>query len=254
MITNSGPLRDLVHWCEADPAVVGLVLTGSQARAGMAGEHSDIDVYVVTAGPTTQWRTTRSAEIDMPVCTIDQLRHVPGPDEDGWWDRYSFTHSQVLMDRAGGEVARLVEAWGALSGPESKALLETHLDGYVNSVYRSLKNHRDDRAFEARMDAVESLPWALTVIFALHRRVRPYNKYLRWELEHFPLEGPEWDTGPLVELLNRIVTDAHPEAQRGLFAKVERASREVGLGGIIDGWGDELALLRPGREVSRPPG
>jgi hypothetical protein len=138
----------------------------------------------------------------------------------------------------------LVDAWGRLSGAESKVLLETHVDGYINYVYRSLKNHRDGRLFEARMDAVESLPWALTVVFALHRRVRPYNKYLRWELERFPLDGPEWPTDELVDLLQGIVTDAEPSAQRTLFEKIERACREVGLGGIIDGWGDELTLLR----------
>lgn len=241
---SARPLRDLRRRCEVDPNVVGLVLTGSQARDGMATEHSDIDVYVVLATPSTQWRTTRSAEIDIPVCTLAQLREVPGPSDDAWWDRYSFAHAQVLMDRSGGEVTRLVEAWGTLSGPESKGLLESHVDGYVNWVYRSLKNHRDGRLFESRMDAVESLPWALTVIFALQRRVRPYNKYLRWELERYPLAGDDWETEALVGLLNRIVTEADPTAQRRLFARVERACREVGLDGIIDAWGDELALLR----------
>lgn len=220
------------------------MLTGSQARDGMATEHSDIDVYVVLATAAPEWRTTRSAEIDIPVCTLERLRQVPGPTDDAWWDRYSFTHAQVLMDRTGGEVTRLVEAWGWLSGPESKTLLESHVDGYANWVYRSLKNHRDGRLFEARMDAVESLPWALTVIFALQRRVRPYNKYLRWELERYPLDGEEWETAPLLELLNRIVTDADESSQRRLFAKVESACRDVGLDGILDGWGAELALLR----------
>ncbi len=139
-------LHDLTARAESDPNVVGLVLTGSHARAGMATEHSDIDVYVVVARPDESWQTTRSKEIDIPVCTLDQLRHVPGPDEpDGWWDRYSFTHSRILLDRSDGEVTRLVEAWGSLSGTESKAVLESHLDGYINWAYRSGRERRPRR-------------------------------------------------------------------------------------------------------------
>ncbi len=238
-------LHDLTARAESDPNVVGLVLTGSQARAGMATEHSDIDVYVVLARPDESWRTTRSREIDVPVCTLDRLRRVPGPDEpDGWWDRYSFTHSRVLLDRSDGEVTRLVDAWGTLSGAESKVVLESHLDGYINWAYRSLKNHRDGRCLESKLDATESLPWALTVIFALHKRVRPYNKYLRWELENHPLADERWDAETLLDILSRIVTDADPAAQRELFVLIEADARTVGLGGIIDAWGDELAHFR----------
>ena len=39
---------------------------------------------------------------------------------------------------------------------------------------------------------------------------------------------------------------ADPAAQRALFGVIEHAAREVGLGGIVDGWGAELALFRAG--------
>ena len=38
---------------------------------------------------------------------------------------------------------------------------------------------------------MEAIPYALRTIFALETRVRPYNKYLEWELHHHPLE--DWD-------------------------------------------------------------
>lgn len=241
----SAPLRELSRRVKSDPNVVGLVLTGSQAREGMATERSDVDVYVVVARPDERWKTTRSKEIDIPVCTLDQLRHVPGPDEpDGWWARYSFTHTRILLDRSDDELERLVNAWGSLSGAESKSVLESHLDGYINWAYRSLKSHCDGRDLESKLDATESLPWALTVIFALHKRVRPYNKYLSWELANHPLEGEGWDGERLLDLLTRIVTDGDPGAQRDLFALIENDARTVGLGGIVDGWGDELAIFR----------
>ena len=178
------------------------------------------------------------------MCTLSQLRTVPGPADEGWWDRYSFTHSRVLLDRADGEVVRLVQAWGRLSGAESLLVLETYLDGYLNYAYRSLKSHRDGRLFEARLDAVESLAWALPVIFGFERRVRPYNKYLRWELEHHPLERPAWTAENLLPRLEQILDTGDPAAQRSLLRSVETAAREVGLDGIVDGWGDDLEFLR----------
>ena len=116
-----------MHRVEADPNVVGLVLTGSHARAGMATPRSDVDVYVILAAPDPAWCTRHSAEIDVPVCTVAELRRIPGPADPAWWDRYSFTWSQVLLDRADGEVTRLAHAWGTLGGAESKLVLELTL-------------------------------------------------------------------------------------------------------------------------------
>jgi hypothetical protein len=123
-------------------------------------------------------------------------------------------------------------------------VLETYLDGYLNYVYRSLKSLRDGRVLEARLDAVESLPWMLAVIFAFERRVRPYNKYLVWELSHHPLERPAWQGSTLVPQIAAILETADADAQRAVFRTVEVAAREVGLGGIVDAWGDELSVLR----------
>src|SRR4051794_31077434 len=122
-------LRAVLTDVEDDRNVVGVVLSGSQARTGMATIWSDTDLYVVLAVADPARRTTSTADLDVAVCTLDQLRHVPGPGEDAWWDRYSFTHSRLLLDRSGGELARLIDAWGTLSGPESLRVLETHLDG-----------------------------------------------------------------------------------------------------------------------------
>lgn len=240
---ESPELHALLERVRDDTNVAGLVLTGSGARQGTATSRSDVDVYVVLRSPDPAWRTTRSPAIDIAVCTLDQLRRVPGPADAGWWDRYSFTHTQVLHDTARGEVAERVDAWGTLSGAESRIVLEAYLDGYLNYVYRSLKGHRDERVLEARLDAVESLAWMLPVLFAFERRVRPYNKYLAWELAHHPLEHADWQAGELLPRIQGILDTGDPSAQRCMFASIERASREVGLGGIVDGWGDELALF-----------
>ncbi|MPZ25852.1 MAG: hypothetical protein GEV12_05215 [Micromonosporaceae bacterium] len=52
-------LDELVARARADPAVRGLVLTGSHAR-GMATTHSDVDVFVVVVDERGgQWGQTR---------------------------------------------------------------------------------------------------------------------------------------------------------------------------------------------------
>jgi hypothetical protein len=168
---------------------------------------------------------------------------VPPPpvDDEGWWSRYSFADARVLLDRTGGELPRLVTAWATLTDEEVSACLDGYLDGYLNFVYRSLKSDREGKAFERRADAVESISWLLWTVFALAGRIRPYNKYLRHELAVRPLP-PEWDC--LVEDLERLMDDGDPIAQRRLFRLVEASARSRGKGDVVDGWGDELALVR----------
>lgn len=81
----------------------------------------------------------------------------------------------------------------------------------------------------------------METLFALHGRVRPYNKYLRWELKQFPLGDP-WTAATLPE---RIVADPG-----GLFDDLEKDARKRGYGSEYDSWEDvELALLRRRRPL-----
>ena len=94
------------------------------------------------------------------------------------------------------------------------------LDGWVNFAYRALKNDRDGRALEARLDAAESVPWLLDVVFAIAGRVRPYNKYLPWELRTHPVEG--WPADELLGLVERSL-DGDVSAVRETFPRVRAA-------------------------------
>src|SRR5690606_14954769 len=83
----------------------------------------------------------------------------------------------------------------------------------------------------------------LEFLFALHRRPRPYNKYLEWELARYPLPG--WDTGVLLHAVGRISAAGDVSLQRRVFARVEQAARDAGHGEVLDAWGDGLDLMRP---------
>jgi len=233
----------------ADPSIVGLVLSGSAAR-GMATARSDVDVYVVRAD-SAGCETSRSPAIDEIPTSLTELEDVPAYGTDGWWFRWSFAHAEVLRDESGGRIADAVRRQATVDEVEQRAILVDHhrLDGWLNFAYRSLKSERDGRPLESRLDAVESVPWLIDVVFTLAGRVRPYNKYLPWELREHPLAVPEWSFGSfLPEIEGMLAGDA--AALRRTFAVVDREVRAwdaahgtTVCSDTIDGWADELSLF-----------
>jgi predicted nucleotidyltransferase len=218
--------QDLIARATADPGVRGLVLTGSYAR-GLATAHSDHDVIVVVDDARGR-ETSRSPAVDEIIYTVDELA-----DTSVLWQRYAFRGARVLLDRLDGGVAERVEAQATPTAAEATRWARENLDAYVNQLYRAAKNQRDGNDLAARLDRMESAAWLLTTVFALHGRLRPYNKYLRWELATFPL-APPWDLG----FPARVAAD--PAA---LFPEVAALARERGHGDVLDSWGDDLALL-----------
>lgn len=230
-----------------DPAVVGLVLKGSHAHDGMATQYSDRDVYVVLAeGAATELSGLhghRSAELDVVVTTVDQFRQLDGH------ERYALSRAHVVIDRLDGEIAEIVGAKGQRDRAEATAAAAGWLDAYANSLYRSVKNARDGNRLAAHLDAADSVGFLLELLFALDCRPRPYNKYLAWELERFPLPG--WATSPLLNEIGRIAGTGDVDLQRSLFAKVEAVAREAGHDSTLDAWGEDLVLMRPESDLGR---
>jgi hypothetical protein len=227
----------------ADPAVVGLVLKGSQAHEGMATEHSDHDLYVVLAdGAETDLRRFgghRTPQLDLVIVSLAGFRAAGMPG----FERYALARARVVLDRLDGGIGEILAAKARLGADEAFLAVGACLDAYANSLYRSVKNDRDGEALAARLDATDSMGHLLEVLFALDRRPRPYNKYLRWELARYPL--PDWDTETLLRALDRISASGDVEVQRGLFARVEAAARAAGHGAVLDDWGEDLLLMRP---------
>lgn len=232
-----------------DPTILGLVLSGSAAR-GIATELSDVDVYVVRDDDMER-ETSHSAAIDEIYWSVADLEHVDRYGTGGWYFRWSFAYAQVLRDLTGGRITEAVLRQATVDDGEQRWVLidQDRLDGYVNFAYRALKNYRDGRLLEARLDAAESLPWLLDVVFTLAGRLRPYNKYLPWELREHPLAVSEWSAEALLPELERILA-GDPDAIRRTFAVVDREVRAwdaahdtTVCGDKIDSWGDELALF-----------
>lgn len=229
--------------------LLGLVLSGSAGR-DCATERSDLDVVVVLTDDAAAGRSTdRSPEVDEIIDAWSDLTTVPPFGSEHWWYRWSYAWAPVLLDRTGGELAAAVRRQATLPSAEADAVLIEHdrLDGWVNLAYRALKNDRDGRALEARLDAAESVPWLLDVVFAMAGRVRPYNKYLPWELREHPLDG--WAAEDLLGLVRRTL-DGDASAVRETFARV-RAScasyderrEHTRTTDLVEGWGADLAIF-----------
>lgn len=233
-------LDDLVAKVEAEENVVGVALTGSWAH-GMATEYSDVDLYVVLRERTDAWRRTRVDGLDIELLELRQLRAVPR-DPGRWWDRYSLVRAEVILDRLDGEITDLFARWGRLSGEETEIAIDYYLDPYLAYTDRCLREHRVGLKVAAHLDAVEGLAWAVRLMFALNERVPPTNKYVTWELEHFPFDRPGWESPVLLDLICKVLVGGDAGAVRSLFHLFEQALRERGFGGALDMWDETLEL------------
>jgi predicted nucleotidyltransferase len=228
-----------------DPNVVGLFLGGSRGK-GLATEYSDYDVYLIVAKKVGEYRRRfplrHGDDPEVIVLSLAEFRRHAAIGSELEWNRYTFAHVRAELDKTG-EIQQLLDEKGSLPRAAAREIAAEALDGYINQHYRSAKNFRDGNELAGRLDAAETVPYFLVTLFALHERVRPYNKYLRWELEQHPLPGSEWSAARLLPLLDAVVA-GDLSAQRRLFRDVERLARERGHGDVVDAWGADLDLLR----------
>lgn len=226
---------DLLDVARLRDEILGLYVFGSRGRKFMVDERSDWDVCVVLAGREAREEFEREfpfahgARVEIVSTTLDEMRGDVSEHA-----RYAAAHADVVLDKTGGELTRVVAEQESLPDGSRDSIVRESLDDYINQTYRSLR-------YGTRLDAVEAVPPALRTIFALENRVRPYNKYLEWELRHHPLEG--WTADALLPLLDRVLT-GDPEAQHELFRRVEEPARRAGFGDVVDGWEPDVPWLR----------
>jgi predicted nucleotidyltransferase len=231
---------------ERDPNIIGLFLGGSRGK-GLATARSDYDVYLVVRENEEEYRERfplrHGDPVEVIVASLERFRAHAEIGSETEWNRYTFAHVAVELDKTGGDIQRLVDAKGKLPSDAAREVAAEALDSYINSYYRSAKNFRGGDPVTGRLDATESVPHFLVALFALHERVRPYNKYLRWELEQHPLPGDEWGAARLLPRLEAVIA-GDLDAQRVLFRALEKLARERGHGDVVDAWGDDVAWLR----------
>jgi hypothetical protein len=182
--------------------------------------------------------------VERIVLSLDEFRAHGEVGSSSEWNRYTFAHVEPAIDKLGGEIRAIAHEKETLPSDVARERVRTQLDTYINSYYRSAKNARAGLEAEAHLDAAESIPPLLVTLFALEGRVRPYNRFLRWELETHSLRQQFCEPEALVPRLVQIAGTGDLGEQQRLFRDAEATAREHGFGDVIEGWEPDVAWLR----------
>jgi predicted nucleotidyltransferase len=231
---------ELLAYCQSSDDVIAAFLFGSRGRGVGVDERSDWDVWVVARDEDALARIderfpyAHGAPVEVASSTLDGLRRHGAIGSRSEWARYQHAHVDVRVDKTNGEVAAVLAEKELIPPEHRDAIVSDALGGFVNSTFRSLR-------YGTRLDAAESIPYALRTVFALAGRVRPFNKYLDWELRNHPLAG--WQAETLLPVIAGVL-DRDRASQHELFRLVESDARAHGFGAAIDEWEPDLAWLR----------
>ena len=237
-ITKRKKFEALLEKATNDKRVVGLVVTGARSK-GIFTKHSDYDIILIGKNSTiSQIRREYKGEkgiLDIRIRSLSEFRKhadMGGPEE---WDRYTFEHAKAQLDKTG-EIQKLVDEKGVLPKKNILPVAKNALDGYLNMLHRSLKNHRDGNLFASRFDASESLQWLLTFLFAIEGRIRPYNKLLQWELERYPIRKFPMGSEKLLKKLDAVLKTGSITNQKEIYKIVFKLALKNKCKDIIKGW------------------
>jgi predicted nucleotidyltransferase len=254
MATAQEQLQILLREAREDPNIVGLVLTGSRGK-GFGSETSDFDVLLVVRPEALETYRTRFYEreswegFDWWVTSLPELEPIAATWGDPLaWDifcneRYSFADVSVLVDKTG-QMQQQVDEKGFIPEGRRLSVVSAALGAYTNSLYRSLKCLSNGNDLGARLEAADTIGHALTAVFALEGRHRPYYGYLERELKARPLSTFPLPAGDLLAMIDTILASADASTQQRLLAIVDALGRKAGCDEVFDEWGDRYAWMQ----------
>ena len=76
----------------------------------------------------------------------------------------------------------------------------------------------------------------MTALYALEERIKPYNKYFKWELENYPLKNFPWKIDEFILGYEKILETGDIKTQKEIYKTVKRLFREKGYKKIFDNW------------------
>ena len=171
----------------------------------------------------------------MQVMTVKELEDDAAWGSPSVWNRYNYVGLKATVDKIN-KIQEIIDSKSGIPADEKEEFIAGALDNYINRVYRFVKNLRDGRAEAAHLEAAESIPPLLDAVFALEGRLRPYYKYLDWELTNQPLVKFPWSKDEFISMLMKILKTADLETQQEILKTVEQVFRREGFGKVFDGW------------------
>jgi hypothetical protein len=240
---NQGELlyAKILEEAKVDENILGFFLTAGRGK-GVVTEKSDYDVFlIVREGSTQEYKAKYEKQriqsvFDLLVFSLAEFGEYAKIGSAEEWDRYNFAHLKAQIDKGG--IQDLIDEKGSLPEEKIQETVENNLGGYFNLYYRSKKNQRDGNFLASHLDGAESALYFLTALFAMNGKMRPYNKYLEWELKNFPLEKTAWGAEDLIVKIQAIVSSGDMETQDELFRKSRELFYANGFVQTITDWRD----------------
>jgi predicted nucleotidyltransferase len=236
--------KRLLEQAEADDNIIGFFLAGSRAKNTVT-PNSDWDTYLIAKDEVAEeYKSNLKTTLLKPkVYSLSDFRDYATYGSGSEWARYGFSYLKVQVDKLNGDIQKMVDEKASLPKDEADRLIDKSAGSFVNSVYRSIKNHRDERQTASWLDAIECIAPFLTAAFALEGRLRPYNKYLEWELENHPLNVLNISHSELIELIKQVIREGNVQAQQRLLSELREAYKNKGYENTIEQWGEKLNFM-----------
>jgi len=236
----------LLETARTDANILAFWLDGSRGK-GLATEHSDFDcTMIVRDDVVAAYRAkyqSRGNNIDCRVMTLDAFRRHAEWDSPQRYDRYNFAHLIALVDKTA-EAQPLIEEKGRVPPERVAGFIDASLDHAINQIYRAMKCLRDANPTAARIEAAEAVAPMLDALFALNDgRLRPYYKYLEWELQH-PLTKSPWRADEVPQRLTALLDPASHIVLRETLMALETLFRANRHGAVFDAWADALDWMK----------
>ena len=233
---------------ETDSNIIAFWLGGSRGK-GVVTEFSDYDcVLIVKDGLLDEYKkkyyAQKTDDIEFWVMTLHEFRNHALWESQFAWDRYNYAHIKPIIDKTGGEIEKLFLDKSVIPADKIKEVVSGYLDAYINQIYRSMKCFRDDNQAASQFEAVESINWLFSSLFGLEGRLRPYYKYIQWELKNYPLKYIPWRSEELLEKVLNIIKTGNIQTQQELLKSIEPLFREKGYGEVFDGWEKKIDWMK----------
>ncbi|MHA2182999.1 MAG: nucleotidyltransferase domain-containing protein [Promethearchaeota archaeon] len=231
-----------------DPNIIGFFLGGSRGK-GFQTEYSDYDIYIIVKDSVVKeykvkYPFHKYEGVDLIVFSFSEFENFALWGTPDAFYRYTFTHVKTLIDK-NSKIQDLINEKARIPEKYLSKFIAGSLDAYINFLYRSLKCIRDGDIEAARLEAAFSIPAFLNVIFAIHNgRLRPYYKYLKWELESSPLNKFPIVTEEIVTNLMKILDTADYKVQQKFLKTIEDVLRKEGFGHVFESYGDDFLWMK----------
>lgn len=242
--------KKIVEEAKKDSNILGLYLSGSRGK-GKETKYSDYDVELVVKDNIKDEYVKKYQEIQKSlkgisfcVYSMSEFKTHADIGTKFEWDRPSFTYVKAIIDK-NKEIQKMIDNKSKIPKENLKKYVSGFLDGYINSVYRSIKCFRDNNILGSGLEAARSLNYFLIIIFAIEGRITPYYKYLEWELKEHPLNKFKINSKEIISSLMEILESGDIKTQQKLFIEIEKVSRKEGYSQVFDGWEkDQIEFIK----------